>query len=111
MKMNEEKTEVIRILRKPSPIQIMIDQKQLKKVKYFNYLGSMTTNDARCTHEIKSRIAKAKSAFKREKSSFHQQIGLLLSTALYWIFQKVDQKYLERFEMWCLRKRSVGPIV
>jgi hypothetical protein len=41
----------------------MIDKKQLENVEYFNYLGSMITNDARCKCEIKSRIAMAKTAF------------------------------------------------
>ena len=35
----------------------MIGQKQLENVECFNYLGSMLTNDGRCTREIKSRIA------------------------------------------------------
>jgi hypothetical protein len=34
-------------------------------VEYFNYLGSMVTNDARCTREIKTRIAMAKAAFNK----------------------------------------------
>jgi hypothetical protein len=45
----------------------MIDQKQLENVKYFNYLGTIITNDTRCTHEIKSGIAVAKVAFNRKK--------------------------------------------
>jgi hypothetical protein len=60
MEMNVEKTKVIRISRLSAPIQIMIDQKQQENVEYFNYLGSMLTNDARCTGGIKSRIAMAK---------------------------------------------------
>ena len=59
----------------PSPAQIIIDQKQLKSVEYFSYLGSMITNGARCTREIKSRIAIAKATFNSKKT-FHQQIGL-----------------------------------
>ena len=31
--------------------------KQPETVEYFNYLGSMVTNDTRCAREIKSRIA------------------------------------------------------
>jgi hypothetical protein len=50
MEMNVEKTKVMRISRQPSAMEIMIDQKQLENVEYFNYLGSMITNDARCTH-------------------------------------------------------------
>jgi hypothetical protein len=64
---NVEKTKVMRISRKPYPIKIMIDQKQLENVEYFNYLGSMITNDAQCTREIKSRIAMAKQHSTRRR--------------------------------------------
>jgi hypothetical protein len=59
MEMNVEKTKVMRISSQPSPVTIMIDQKQLKNVECFEYLGSMLTNYGRCTCEIKSRIAMA----------------------------------------------------
>jgi len=55
-----KKTKVMRISRQPSTVTIMIDQKQLKNVECFKYLGSMLTNDGSCTCEIKSRIAMAK---------------------------------------------------
>jgi hypothetical protein len=88
--------------------------KQLENVEYFNYLGSMQTNDARCTCEIKSRITMAKAAFNK-KTLFTSKLDLNLrkklvkcyiwSIALYgaemWILQKIDQKYLESFETWC----------
>jgi hypothetical protein len=96
----------------------MIDQKQMEKVEYFNYLGSMITNDARCTREIKSRIAMAKTAFTKKKNLFTSKLELNLrkklvkcyiwSIALYgaetWTLREVDQKYLESFEMWCWRR-------
>jgi hypothetical protein len=59
MEMNVEKTKVMRILRQPTPVTIKIDQKQLENVKCFKYLGSMLTDDGRCTCEIKCRIAMA----------------------------------------------------
>jgi len=37
------KPKVMRISRKPPSIQIMIDQKPLQNVEYFNYVGSMIT--------------------------------------------------------------------
>jgi hypothetical protein len=40
MEMNVEKTKVMRISRQPSPMKIMIYQKQLDNVEYFNYLGT-----------------------------------------------------------------------
>ena len=49
MEMNVEKTKVMRISRQPFPVKIMIDQKQLENVESFKYLGSILTNDGRCT--------------------------------------------------------------
>jgi len=60
MEMNVEKTKVMRILRQPFPVK---DQKQQENVGSFKYLGSILTNDGRCTCEIKCRIAMAKAAF------------------------------------------------
>ena len=53
----------------------MIDQKQLENVECFKYLGSMLTNDGRCTGEIKSRIAMAKAAFNKKKTLFTGTLG------------------------------------
>jgi hypothetical protein len=122
MEMNVEKTKVMRSSMQPSPIKIMIDQKQLENVEYFSYLGSMITNDARCTCEIKSRIAMAKAAFNKKKNLFTSKLDLNLrqklvkcyiwSIALYgaetWTLQKMDQKYLESFEMWCWRRMEIS---
>ena len=66
MEMNVEK--LMRISRQPSPVTIMIDQKQLENVGCFIYLGSMLTNDGRCTCEIKSKIAMAKAALNKKKT-------------------------------------------
>jgi hypothetical protein len=49
MEMKVEKTKVMRISRQPLPVNIMLDQKQLENVGSFKYLGSMLTNDGRCT--------------------------------------------------------------
>ena len=47
-------------------MQIVADQKLSENVEYFNCLGSILTDDARYTREIKSRIALAKAAFTTE---------------------------------------------
>jgi hypothetical protein len=74
----------------------------------------MITNAARCTREIKSRIAMAKAVLTRNRT-FHQQIRLkfkvelvkwyVCSIVLYgadaWTLRKVDQKYPASFEIWC----------
>ena len=77
----------------------------------------MITNDARSTREIKSQAAMAKEAVNK-KTLFTSKMDLNLrkklvgyyiwSTALYgaetWTVQKVYQKYLQRFEIWCWRR-------
>jgi len=100
----------------------MIDRKQLENVEYFKYLGSMLTNDGRCTCEIKSRISLAKAAFNKKKILFASKLDLNLrkklvkcyiwSMALYgaetWTLRARDQKYLESFEMWCWRRMDIS---
>ena len=96
----------------------MTDHKQLENVKHLNYLCSMVTNDAICTREIKSRVAMAQAAFCKKKALFTRKFDLSLrkklpkcyiwSAELYGAetrtLRKVDRKYLEGLEMWCLEK-------
>jgi len=44
--MNVENVNVMRILKQPSPIRIMMNQKQPEILEIFSYLGSIITNDA-----------------------------------------------------------------
>ena len=82
MEMNVEKTKVMRILKEPSPVTIMIDQKQLENVEYFKYLGSILTNDGRCTCENKSRISMAKASCSKKKTLFTSKLDLNLRKKL-----------------------------
>ena len=93
--MNVERTKVLRISRQPSPIQIIIDQKEKDNVQYLNYLGSMITNDESCTREIISRIAKATAAFSKKKNFFHQQNGIKFKEETSKVF------HLENNFLWC----------
>jgi hypothetical protein len=82
-------------------------------VEYFNYVGGMTSNGARWTREIKSRIAMARAALIQNGDSFYQQTGpnfkeemlkcYIRSRAFYGaeasILRKVDEKALESFEV------------
>ena len=72
------KTRVMRISGHSFQIQIVIDQKQPENVEYFNCLGSMITNDARCTWEIKSKIAMAETAFSKKKSLLTSKLDVNL---------------------------------
>ena len=67
---------LMEISRQPSSVQVMTYQKQQENVECFNYLGSMTANDARWTSEIKSSIAMIKKIIQQGEDSFHQHIGL-----------------------------------
>jgi hypothetical protein len=51
-------------------------------VEYLKYLGSVITNDERCTREIKSKIAMAKAALKKKKAPSTSKLGLYLRKKL-----------------------------
>ena len=95
MEMNVEKTKLMRISRQPSPVTIRIDQKQLENVKCLKYLGSMFTEDGRCTCKIKYRIAMAEAAFYKNKNLFYQQIGLKFEE------ETSEMLRLEHDSLWC----------
>jgi len=117
MEMNVEKTKVMRISRQSFPVKIITEQKQLENVESFKYLGSMLTNDGRCTCEIISKFAMAKYAFNKKRALFTStDLKLrkklvkcyIWSIALYgaetWMLRAVDQKHLQSFEMWRWRR-------
>jgi hypothetical protein len=92
----------------------MIDQKELENVESFKYLGSILTNNGRCTCEIKYRIAMAKAAFNKKRTLFTGTLDLELRKKLVkcyiwsvplcgaetWTLRAVDQKHMESFKMW-----------
>ena len=83
----------------------------MKRTTTFSY--KLTTNDARCIREIKSRIGLSKAAFRKKKGLFTRKFHLHLRkklvecyvwiTDLYgagtWTLRKADQKYLESFKV------------
>ena len=74
----------------------MIDQKQLENVECLKYLGSVLTNDGRCTCEIISRIAMAKAAFNKKKNLFTR-----LAMALKFEEETCKMLHLEHGFVWC----------
>jgi hypothetical protein len=87
----------------------------------------MITSYAKCTREIKYRIAMTGITFNKKKTIFISKLNLSLrkkpancyiwNIALYgaekWPLRKIDRKYLESFEMWCWRRigKTAGLIV
>lgn len=64
-----EKTKVTRISRQPSPVKKMTS-KQLANVKHYKHLGSLITECAKRTREIKSRNFVAKNDIQQEGHFF-----------------------------------------
>jgi len=73
---NVDVTNVLRISRRPAPIQIVIEQKQLENVEYFNYLCTLQTSYATCTQKFKSIIVMAKASYNRKRTVFTSKLEL-----------------------------------
>ena len=82
------------ISKEPTSLQVMIDPTKRESFEYLNYSGSMITNYARCTREIKSRIAMARAAFNRKKT-FHQYSGLKFKE------ETSEMLHLDHSIVWC----------
>jgi hypothetical protein len=96
-----EKTKVMRISEQPFLIKIIINQKQLENVEFFKYLGSILTNDGRCTCEIKCRIAIAKAAFNKKRTLFTITLDLELRKKLVNCYFRSIALYVA--EIWTIR--------
>ena len=57
MEINIDKSQVMRVSRSNESLQIKVNNRELKEVDHFKYLGSVLTRDGYCTREIKMRIA------------------------------------------------------
>jgi hypothetical protein len=77
-----KKNMVMRILREPSTVHNMIDQKKLKNMEYFNYWCSMITSDTKCVHGIKFSTVMATAAFDKKKAVFTSKFELNLKKKL-----------------------------
>ncbi|KAI5640823.1 hypothetical protein NE865_06931 [Phthorimaea operculella] len=101
---------------KMSPIKI--NNEPISQVESFKYLGSIITQDSKCTQDIKCRIGMAKQAFHSKKSIFTSSMPMnirkrfiktyIWSIALYgcetWTMTQRDRERLEAFEMWGWRR-------
>ena len=63
-------------------MQIKINNRELKEVDHFRYLGSVLTRDDYCRREIKMRITIAKEAFNTKISLVTSKINIELNKKL-----------------------------
>ena len=71
-----KKLNLMKISWEPSPLEIMIQQKEPANVQCFNYLSSIRTNNSRPTCETKSRVPTTKTAFTKKNTTFPSKLGL-----------------------------------
>jgi len=84
----------MRISRQPFPVKIMIDQKQLENVESLKYLGSMLTNDGRCTCELNVELLWLMLHLTRRGLFYqHNDLGV--------VEEACEVLHLERNFIWC----------
>ena len=124
MRINMKKTKVMRISRKEGrKLKILIEGHKLDQVEQFVYLGSLVTEDGRCTKEVRRRIALGKTVFSKRKELLRGSLSLGLkkrtvkvlvwSVVSYgsetWTLRQEDIRSLEAFEMWIWRRMMKIP--
>lgn len=88
----------------------------MEEVNSFQYIGSILTNDGRCSKEIRTRLALVKTAFGKERRLLTGNLKLILkkrlvkiwNVTLYgaetWTINAADKRKLESIEMWIWRR-------
>ena len=119
MRISIPKTEVMKISKTPSPLEITIDNNELKQVQEFKYLGSIFTQDGRMDREIETRTQKANAVtYQLSPLLTHPQIAMetkqqlinsiFIPTLCYqaqtWTLNTSQQRKINTCEMRCLRK-------
>jgi hypothetical protein len=88
----------------PSPVQVVKDKKHLENVEYFIYLFSLKTHDAICMVHMKKTSKVNLNLSNKSVKCYIQSVALYGADT--WRLRRVDQRYLESFEMWCWRRRE-----
>lgn len=118
LKINGNKTKTLVVSKRIVDSLVYLGNTLIEQVTSFRYLGSLITNDSRCTPDIKTRIAMAKKAFNSKRNLLTARISSCIrkklvkvyiwSIALYgsetWTMTQRDRERLEAFEMWCWRR-------
>src|SRR5579863_383393 len=104
MKINIKKTKTMLVSKSNigGTVSIVIDGQLVEQVNKFQYLGSMMTEDWRCTTEVKRRIAMAKDAFSKRKELLSQNMSRAVRKKI--IKTVVWSVALYGSETWALKK-------
>ena len=121
LSINIEKTKVM-VMSKTEQVPrciVNVNNKVIKQVGKFCYLGSDLTEDGRCNVEIKRKIFEAKNSFQRMSNimkNTHLSIktrsravktyvwSVLLYGCETWTISRQMEQRLEALEMWCWRR-------
>ena len=121
LKINTKKTEVMGIMKGEQKlmVNIQLENRRIKQVENFTYLGSVIADDGKSETEIKKRIGVAKMAYNKMKrilSNMSMTLSLRIrllkcyvwSVLLYgcetWTVSKKIRKRIEAAEMWFYRR-------
>ena len=119
MSVNVEKTEVQHIGPHKRDVGISIENRTLKQVEEFVYLGGTISEDASTDQDTKRRIGlacgvmqnlnaiwKAKAITRKSKVKVYESLvcSVLLYNSETWTLKEATKKKLQVFEMGCLRK-------
>ena len=113
LKLNIQKTKIMR----SHPITSwQIDGETMKTVRDFIFLGSKTTEDGDCSHEIKRRLLLGRKAMTNLDSvlksrdftlptKVHIVKAMVFPVVMYgsgsWTIMKPEHQKIETFELWC----------
>ena len=76
MKINVKKTKTMIVTRKEGQkLDIRVDGQSVDQVKQFKYLGSIVSEDGRCTKDVKARIGMAKDAFTKRRELLSRKMS------------------------------------
>ena len=121
LKLNIQKTKIM----VSSPITSwQIDEETVETVADFIFLGSHTTADGDCSHEIKRLLTPWKKSFDQPKQHIKKQRhylptkvhlvkAMVFPVVMYgcesWTIKKAECLRIDAFELWCWRRLSRVP--
>jgi len=109
LRINDQKMKVMTVGKSCDQIKVKLEEQKLEQVSEFVYLGSLITEDEKCTAEVKRRIGLASGMNGRfGKIWKSHNISNKTKVRLYELF--VIPVLMYGAECWCLQKEDEGKI-